>query len=114
MAKKKRLLDEFSFPGFRTRADVTGIFGDAHARIIHLQRHQKKHDAVPVEPLAKAFTIVSLSECVTWGAAVNESNWNLKSAEWTELENGQTLRYAVHGGATGAIRHASASSHRCR
>jgi hypothetical protein len=85
MAKKNRLLDEYCFPGFRPRAKVNGIYGDSHARVIHLKRHQKKHIVAPVEQLAKVFTTASLNERVTWGAAVNESIWNLKSAEWTAL-----------------------------
>ena len=43
MGKKRRLRDEYRFPGFRPRADIQGIFGDPRARIIWLKRVQKKH-----------------------------------------------------------------------
>jgi hypothetical protein len=42
MEKKRRLWDEYRFPGFHPRAEVKGIFGDPKARIIPLQRRQKK------------------------------------------------------------------------
>lgn len=42
MAKTKRLLDEYRFPGFRPRAEIKGIFGDPKARVIQLERRQKK------------------------------------------------------------------------
>jgi hypothetical protein len=42
MGKKKRLLDEYQFPGFRPMSKIQGIFGDARARVIQLKRTQKK------------------------------------------------------------------------
>jgi len=42
MGKKRRLLDEYRFPGYRPRANVRGEFGDPRARIIWLERAQKK------------------------------------------------------------------------
>lgn len=48
MGKKKRLLDEYHFPGFRPKAEIQGIFGDAKARVIRLVRTQKKRRAVVV------------------------------------------------------------------
>ncbi|OOP55141.1 MAG: hypothetical protein AYP45_16460 [Candidatus Brocadia carolinensis] len=41
MRKKKRLLDEYRFPGFRPKAEIKGIFGDSKARVIRLVRTQK-------------------------------------------------------------------------
>ncbi|OGW43235.1 MAG: hypothetical protein A2Y66_05140 [Nitrospirae bacterium RBG_13_41_22] len=47
MGKKRRLLDEYRFPGFRPRSETQGIFGDPRARVIRLDRTQKKlHAAV--------------------------------------------------------------------
>ena len=46
MSKKRNLLDEYRFPGFRPRATIKGIFGDPKARIIQLERRQKKRFAV--------------------------------------------------------------------
>ncbi|MBI3814752.1 MAG: hypothetical protein HY279_09870, partial [Nitrospinae bacterium] len=45
MGKKRKLLDEYRFPGFRPRAEIKGIFGDQKARIIRLERTQKKQYA---------------------------------------------------------------------
>lgn len=45
MGKKRRLLDEYRFPGFRPMARIQGIFRDPGARVITLQRSQKKQYA---------------------------------------------------------------------
>lgn len=42
MGKRRSLLDEYRFPGFRPRAGIQGIFGDPKARVIRLERRQKK------------------------------------------------------------------------
>lgn len=34
MEKKRRLLDEYRFPGFSPIAEIKGIFGDSKARVI--------------------------------------------------------------------------------
>jgi hypothetical protein len=46
MAKKRRLLDEYQFPGFRPESRIQGIFGDPKARVISLKRTEKKQLAV--------------------------------------------------------------------
>jgi len=46
MGKKRRLQDEYRFPGFRPRSRIRGIFGDPKARVIRLERTQKKRYAV--------------------------------------------------------------------
>ncbi len=48
MAKKRRLLDEYRFPGFCPRAGIKGIFGEPRAHVITLKRSQKKLYAVVV------------------------------------------------------------------
>ena len=45
MGKKRRLLDEYHFPGFRPQSNVQGKFGDSRARVIPLNRIQKKRPA---------------------------------------------------------------------
>jgi len=45
MGKKRRLLDEYRFPGFRPRSAIQGIFSAPRARIIHLDRTEKKRHA---------------------------------------------------------------------
>jgi len=56
MVKKRRLLDEYRFPGFRPRAKVKGIFGDSKARIIRLERRQKKLYAAHAVNLTEVIT----------------------------------------------------------
>jgi hypothetical protein len=51
MGKKRRLLDEYQFPGFRPRSAIQGIFGDPRARVIRLKRTQKKRFADAVARL---------------------------------------------------------------
>ena len=43
--KRKRLIDEYRFPGFEPRDDIRGIFGDPLARVIPLVRRSKKRSA---------------------------------------------------------------------
>jgi hypothetical protein len=49
MAKLKRLLDIFRFPGFVPRPKVRGVFGDPRAVVITLQRRRKKRSAGSVD-----------------------------------------------------------------
>ncbi|MEW5746110.1 MAG: hypothetical protein AB1805_11820, partial [Nitrospirota bacterium] len=56
MGKKRRLLDEYRFPGFRPRADIKGRFGDPKARIIQLERTQKKQSAAVAVQCIEAIT----------------------------------------------------------
>jgi hypothetical protein len=42
MHKKRHLVDEYRFPGFRPCTRIKGEFGDPKARIICLERTQKK------------------------------------------------------------------------
>lgn len=65
MGKKKRLLDEYRFPGFRSKAEIKGIFGDAKARVIRLVRAQKKRCVVVVAQCIGAITTRKCVECET-------------------------------------------------
>ena len=56
MAKKKRLLDEYRFPGFRPRAEIKGIFGKPEARVIQLERTQKKQSVGVAERFSEVTT----------------------------------------------------------
>jgi hypothetical protein len=56
MGKKRRLLDEYQFPGFRPMSKIQGIFGDPKARIIRLERTQKKQHAVAAAPYIAVIT----------------------------------------------------------
>jgi hypothetical protein len=56
MEKKRQLLDEYRFPGFRPRTDVHGVFGDPKARVIRLERKQKKQSVDVVGKYTEAIT----------------------------------------------------------
>jgi hypothetical protein len=56
MGKKRRLLDEYQFPGFRPRSEIQGIFGDPRARIIRLERTQKKLHVVAAASFIEVIT----------------------------------------------------------
>ena len=56
MGKRGRLLDEYRFPGYRPRADIKGVFGDPRARVIRLERVQKKRCVVVVVQFTGATT----------------------------------------------------------
>jgi hypothetical protein len=56
MGKRRRLLDEYRFPGYRPNAEIRGVFGDPRACIIRLERAQKKRFAVVVVRLTGATT----------------------------------------------------------
>jgi hypothetical protein len=64
MAKKRRLLDEYQFPGFRARSKILGIFGDPKARVISFKRSQKKRHAVTA---ALCITVITTRQCDGYG-----------------------------------------------
>lgn len=64
MGKKRRLLDEYRFDGFRPRADVVGVFGDPMARVIRLDRKQKKRSAVYA---AQHIVLITTKRCAEYG-----------------------------------------------
>src|ERR1039457_7697803 len=43
--RQRRLWDTYTFPGFRPRPTVRGVFGDPKARLIMLARRAKKRPA---------------------------------------------------------------------
>ena len=51
-----RLLDDDGFPGYRPRAEIRGGFGDPRARVIRLERVQKKRLLVVVVRFTGATT----------------------------------------------------------
>jgi len=57
MKKKKRLIDEYKFPGVRPTDEIKGVFGDRMARVIILKRTQKKrHVDVAARPIKAIMT----------------------------------------------------------
>lgn len=59
MKKNKTLQELFSFPGFKARKRIQGIFGDKYARIILLNRQKKQLSALSVANDARLITTAS-------------------------------------------------------
>lgn len=64
MGKKRRLLDEYRFPGFGPKAEIKGIFGDSKVRVIQHKRTQKKQSAGIVE---RFIGVIMTRMCVGYG-----------------------------------------------
>ena len=82
MGKKRRLLDEYRFPGFVPRAEIKGIFGDSNARDIRLKRTQKKRYAGVVE---RFIGVIMTRRCVGYGIYPVEMHgftWKLRCGEY--------------------------------
>lgn len=56
MHRHKRLIDTYRFKGYSPDENLTGIFGDSKARVIHLKRLEKKQFVHYVELLTKVIT----------------------------------------------------------
>jgi hypothetical protein len=79
MGKKRGLQDEYQFPGFRPSPEIRGIFGDPKARIIRLERTQKKRHAVVV---ARHIEATTTRKCGGYGICPAEMpayTWKWKS-----------------------------------
>jgi len=63
MGNQRRLLDEYRFDGFRPRADIVGVFGDSMARVIRLDRTQKKRSAVYA---ARCIELTTTGRCAAY------------------------------------------------
>jgi hypothetical protein len=75
MGKNRRLLDEYQFPGFRPKAGMQGVFGDPRARVIRLERTQKKQSAAVVARHIGAITTKRFAGYGTYPAGTHESIW---------------------------------------
>lgn len=64
MGKKRRLLNEYLYHGFRPKAEINGIFGDPKARVIHLKRTQKKQYA---DAAAQFIGVITTRQFVLYG-----------------------------------------------
>ena len=80
MHKHKRLTDAYRFPGFSTKQEVIGIFGDPKARVIRLKRLEKKQDARNAAKPIMFFTTAKHGECEISHAAIPGSIWKWKCA----------------------------------
>jgi len=79
MEKKRGLLDEYRFPGFRPKRSIKGIFRDPKARVIQLQRTQKKRHAVAVARSTGAITTRRCAWYAIFPVGMPEFSWKLKS-----------------------------------
>jgi hypothetical protein len=83
MGKKRGLLDEYQFPGFRPSPEIQGIFGDPKARIIRLDRTQKKRRAVVA---ARHIEATTTRRCGRYGTCPAETPvyiWKSKFAGYS-------------------------------
>lgn len=83
MPEKRRLLDEYRFPGFRPRAEVEGVFGDSKARVIRLERRQKKRCAAAVYGWGVVFMISERGGFGIYRVERREFIWRSKRGEFS-------------------------------
>jgi hypothetical protein len=79
MRKLHRLSDSYRFPGFKPKQVVTGIFGDSHARIVHLVRQGEKLYVVSARQAIGLSMIESSDEFAIFPAVILASTWNWRS-----------------------------------
>jgi hypothetical protein len=82
MHKHKRLIDSYRFKGYEPSENLTGIFGDPKARVIHLNRREKKQFVHCVELRTKAITTERHAECATFPAETRASTSIWRYAAW--------------------------------
>jgi len=75
MAKIKRLLDIYRFPGFVPFSSLKGVFGDHRAIVMRLRRRQKKRCAVFVGKSSFTTTTNGLGEYAICPAATDAFTW---------------------------------------
>jgi hypothetical protein len=75
MAKIKRLLDIYRFPGFVPFSSLRGVFGDHRAVVMRLRRRQKKRCAEFVGKSSFTTTTNGLGKCVTCPAEIDGFTW---------------------------------------
>jgi hypothetical protein len=83
MEKQRRLEDAYRFPGFEPERTVRGLFGDPMARILRLQRRQKKRLVEFAGSGRGPSTIASSGESATFPVATPACTWRPKSAAST-------------------------------
>jgi len=79
MEKKRQLLDEYRFPGFRPRSDVHGVFGDPKARVIRLERKQKKRSVDVAAKYTEAITTRRFGGYEICHVGMHAYTWRWKS-----------------------------------
>lgn len=75
MGKNKRLADAYRFPGFVPQHIVVGIFGDPKARVITLNRMEKKHVVPNAAKGIEVFMTARFAGSETFHAVTQGSIW---------------------------------------
>lgn len=78
MTNKRYLEADYCPKGCRVRRATRGVFGDPHARIVALERLQKKHTAGAVRNWPPAFTIARQNGFATCPAGQRGFTWEWK------------------------------------
>lgn len=77
-----KLADFYSFPGFKAKNRMTGVFGDRYSRVIHLERRKKQPFVHAVDTNALADMT---SMCTERGICQSPDGgyiWNLSGGEF--------------------------------
>lgn len=82
MHKHKRLIESYRFKGYEPSENLTGIFGDPKARVIHLNRREKKQFVHCAALHTKVITTERRAECATFPAETHVSASNWRYAVW--------------------------------
>jgi hypothetical protein len=83
MHKPKRLKDSYRFKGYESSENLTGIFGDPKARVIHTKRREKKQFVRCAALCTKAITTERRAKCATSHAETHVSISNWRYAVWS-------------------------------
>ena len=82
MQHTKTLSAFFSFPGFRARSRLQGVFGDPRARLVVVVRQKKRRCVSAVEPGRGPSTTGRHGVCVIRGWRAGASPWPSNSDAW--------------------------------
>jgi len=82
MHKPKRLKDSYRFQGYEPSENLTGIFGDPKARVIHTKRREKKRFADYAILRTRVITIERRAVCAIFPAETHVSISNWRYAVW--------------------------------
>jgi hypothetical protein len=79
MKQTQTLSALFSFPGFRARSRLHGIFGDPHARLVTLVRRKKPPCARTAGRGTGPFTTAGHAECGIPMPQAGASSWHMSN-----------------------------------
>jgi hypothetical protein len=80
---KRRLTEAYKYPGFRPRATIREVEGDAGTLIISLERRSKKRVAAAAVRSVGAGTTVDAGACAIWAVADTGLFWSSRCDAWT-------------------------------